>query len=260
MGPVPVGVSLYFYALAAITGASVGSFVNCAALRYARGESFARGRSRCPLCGRRLGAWELIPLVSYIALRGRCRACGGRISPRYPVTEAALAAAFVSAVWRYGISARTAECWLLFSLLLAAALIDLDTMEIPDGLEIAGAAVFLAFLPAHAGSAARLILGVLTSATLGFSLLALTLIMDSALGRESLGGGDIKLIAMLGLFTGPWEGLILVINSCVIGILMAIAGRVGDMEFPFAPSVALGAWVTVIFGEQFVERFLCLFK
>ena len=234
----PAYAAAYLLFLAFAFGACMGSFINCAAVRLAKGEGFARGRSHCPACGHTLSALELIPLLSWLALRGKCRWCGAPVSVRYPLTEMVLALSCAGAAWRWGLAWQTLEHCLLFCILLAMALIDLDSMELPDGLQLAGAAVFLIFLPAYDRPLARLKSGVLAGLVLGGALLVLSLVMDRLLGRESLGGGDIKLLAMLGLYTGPAAALLLVILACILGLVFGKLTAGKGQPFPFGPAIA----------------------
>ncbi len=138
------GLEASWIALWSIVGALVGSFGNVVVYRWPRGESVVRPRSRCPRCSRVLGPLELIPIVSYLLLRARCRSCGVRISPRYPLVEAAMALGFGLLAWAYpvheaGLSALPLMA--LYAMLLMAALIDLDTYLLPDGLTITAAFV-----------------------------------------------------------------------------------------------------------------------
>lgn len=126
---------LYLYSF--LIGCCVGSFLNVAALRAAAGESFVRGRSHCPSCGETLRVWDLVPLFSYLFLRGRCRYCHAKISMRYPLTEAAAGGLYVLCLWRYGLTLQTMNAWLVASLLLCVFLIDMQAMIIPNGLVLA---------------------------------------------------------------------------------------------------------------------------
>ena len=255
----PLPMALYLLFIAFVCGACAGSFVNCAALRHVTGEKLSRGRSRCPKCGHVLGVLDLFPLFSWLFLRGKCRYCGAKVSARYPLTELVLALAWASCAAVFGLSPETLETCLLFSILLAVALIDLDSMEIPNGLLIAGAAVFIAFLLFHEDPLRRLIGGLIGGVALGGALLVISLVMDKVLGRESLGGGDIKLFALLGLFTGLAVGLLLVILACFIGLIFAWAGKAKGRPFPFGPAVALAAWPALLAGQWAVDWYLSLF-
>ncbi len=237
-------------------GACMGSFVCCAAWRYARGETFPpRGRSRCDACGNPLAPRDLVPLVSWLVLRGRCRACGAPISLRCPATELLGALLWGSCSLRFGMTLPALELALLLSLLLGVALTDRDTLEIPDGPLLAGAVLFLFFLPAHPVPLERLRSGLLGAAALGGGLLLLSLFMDRLLGRESMGGGDLKLLALLGLYTGPVGGILLLVLASLTGL----AVRRGRTCIPFAPSVFLAAWVTLLGGEELTAWYLGLF-
>lgn len=134
--------------IAALLGACIGSFVNCLAWRLVAGESVLKGRSHCTSCGHTLGVPDLIPIVSWIALRGRCRHCGERVSPRYVIVEVALAVVFAALLVAYGISVQTLAYWALASILMAIALVDLDTYTIPNGFIVAALAVWLLLMVA----------------------------------------------------------------------------------------------------------------
>lgn len=256
----PPAAAAYILFVAFVCGACIGSFVNCAALRLVKGEGFAKGRSHCPACGHTLAARDLVPLLSWLFLRGKCRWCGAPVSARYPATELVSGLAWLSAVWALGISPTALRACLLFGILLALALIDLDTMELPDVLVAAGAAVWLVFALAGPDRLAVLKTGALGAAALGGSLLVLSLIMDRLLGRESMGGGDIKLLAMLGLYTGPAAGLLLIILSCLFGLILALfLARGKGREFPFGPAIALAAWPVLLWGDAIVGWYLGLF-
>lgn len=251
--------ALYLLFVALVCGACAGSFINCAALRHVTGEKLSRGRSHCPKCGHTLGVLDLVPILSWALLRGRCRYCGAGISGRYPLTEFICALVWASCAGVFGLSMQTLEYCLLFSILLAVALIDLDTMEIPNGLLLGGAAVFALFLLFHPAPLARLKSGAIGGLALGGALLLISLVMDRLLGRESMGGGDIKLFAMLGLFTGAAVGLLLVILACFAGLVFACMGKTRDKAFPFGPAVALAAWPALLAGPWLVNWYLSLF-
>lgn len=255
----PLPAALYILCVALACGACAGSFVNCAALRHITGEKLSRGRSHCPKCGHVLGVWDLFPLFSWLFLRGRCRYCGAPVSGRYPLTELISALAWGSCAAVFGLSWQTPEYCILFSLLLAVALIDLDSMEIPNGLLIAGVVLFALCLIFHDAPLSRLKSGLIGGLVLGGALLAISLVMDKVLGRESMGGGDIKLFAMLGLYSGLAVGLLLVILACFAGLVFAYAGKAKGKPFPFGPAVALAAWPALLAGPRLVSWYLSLF-
>jgi len=261
------GLTAYFLILAALLGMVMGSFSGCMAARLAAGEDFVRGRSHCDACGHVLSPLDLVPVVSWLCLRGRCRYCGAKIPALCPVTELLCGAAFTAVLWRYDVSLRTAEAWILIVLLLAVSLVDLSTGLIPDGLLIAMGADFALFTVLGGGAWWRALgRGVLTGLLLAGPVLLLSLVMDRVLKKESMGGGDIKLYFATGLFF-PWtQGLFVLLLSCLLGILFALVFRnvrTGDPEnpgaFPFGPSIAAAAVVGLIAAEPIVSAYLSLF-
>lgn len=244
----------YILCAAALLGLVLGSFCNAWAWRLVRGESIARGRSHCPLCGHVLAPKDLVPLVSWLALRGRCCYCGAPISKRYPAAELASGAYYVSVVLRYGLTVDALRLLILGSLLLTASLVDLDTMELPDSLLTAAALSALLRLP---GGWKDALLGALAVAG---PLLLLVLLADSLAGRETMGGGDIKLTALLGLHFGPVQTLFLLILACALGLLLgAVLKTDRDAPFPFGPALSLSAWLTALAGGPLAGWYFSLF-
>lgn len=245
-------------ALATVLGAVLGSFFNVVAHRLPRGESLSRPRSRCPSCGTQIRAHDNVPVVSWLLLRGRCRACREPISARYPLVEAGTAAlcALVVAVRGPHVDAVLGVALVL--LLVPIALIDLEHQRIPNVLTGLGAVVAVVLvtglepdrLPAHliAGAAAG-----------GFLLLAV-LAYPSGMGM-----GDVKLAAVLGLFLGRAVApamLVALLAGTVAGA--AVMARVGvhagrRTRIPFGPFLALGGLVGVLAGDTIVDWYLSTF-
>ncbi len=247
--------------LAAVFGLVMGSFLNCLAWRLVHGESVMKGRSHCAVCGHALEARDLVPVFSWLLLRGRCRYCGERVSARYPLAELLCGAAYASVVWRYGFSVETLRFLLLFSLLLAASLVDWEAGWVPDRLILTGAFGWLLSLLLEEDAARTLARGLIGAAALFLPLLLLVLAADKLLGRESMGGGDLKLFALLGLYFGWERGLLLVILSCLAGLALALAMKRAKpgTPFPFVPAMAAAAWPAAIWGERVVDWYLSLF-
>ena len=182
-----------------LVGACIGSFLNVVIHRLPRGESIVSPRSRCPGCGRPIRAWENIPIASFIALGGKCAGCGEAISWRYPAVEMLTAAGFGAIFLLDGPGIPLLRDLLFFSLLIPIAFIDIDHRIIPDELSLGGlaAGILLSFLPGGdwKGSVAGALLG-------GGILYATAFLYEKIAGREGMGGGDIKLLAMIGAFTG----------------------------------------------------------
>ncbi len=248
-------------ALAAVLGLVMGSFLNCLAWRLVHGESVLKGRSHCAVCGHVLGPADLVPLFSWLFLRGRCRYCGKPVSVRYPLAELACGALFGSLAWRYGFSVETLRFLLLFSLLLAASLVDWEAGWVPDRFPLAGAFGWMLSLLLEADAARALLRGLLGAAAIFFPLLILVLAADRLLGRESMGGGDLKLFALLGLYFGWKLGLLLVFLSCLTGIAAALVMNKAKpgTPFPFVPAMAAAAWLTALWGEPVIDWYLSIF-
>lgn len=251
---------VYFAALALILGASLGSFLNCAAWRIARGESFLRGRSRCPDCAHTLGAAELVPVLSWLFLRGRCRWCGKKISVRYPLTELLFAALTLACFERFGITAAAARNLVFLACLFCLSLVDLDAMIIPDGCLIVSALIWALAAPFCGVTWGGALRALGAGLTYGGAVLALSLVMDRLLGKESLGGGDVKLLAVCGLYLGFAGTLFALMLACVLGLLLALAmkKRAGQ-AFPFGPALAAAAAVMLLFGDGVTAWYLGLF-
>ena len=245
--------------VAALFGACMGSFLNCMAWRIVHGESVLRGRSHCDECGHVLAARDLVPVLSYLFSKGRCRYCGAKLSSRHVWAELISAAVYVSLLLQYDISLQTLEAWLLASLLLACSFADLEGYIIPDRFVAVGAVLFVATLFWEPEPLRRALDGALGGVTVAGGLLLLSLYMDKRMKRETLGGGDIKLLFLTGLFFG-WKGnLLCLVLACVVGIVWGLAGKRRGEAIPWGPSIAVGAWITALAGQPFINWYLGLF-
>src|SRR5262245_38356250 len=174
-------------------GACVGSFLNVVVWRLPRGESVVTPRSRCPGCGDAIPAWANVPLLSYVALRGRCRACGARISLRYPLIEALTGAAFAALLLVHGPSVRLLVAWVLAAALIAVTFIDIDHHIIPDSITLPGLllGLALALVAPQVGIGFReSLIGALG---IGGALWAISAGYERFAGKTGLGMGDVKL-------------------------------------------------------------------
>jgi leader peptidase (prepilin peptidase)/N-methyltransferase len=216
-------------------------------------------RSACPGCGHRISALENIPLVSWMALRGKCAACGMRISPRYPIVEAAAGAIAAYAAWRYGFSAAALGAMLFCWTLLALTAIDLDTQLLPDDLTLP--LLWAGVLLNLSGTFAPLPAAVI-GAVAGY--LALWLVywgFKLATGKEGMGYGDFKLLAAIGAWLG-WQKLpmVILLSSVVgaaIGIGLIVFARHGrEKPIPFGPYLAVAGVIALFWGEEIARRWL----
>jgi leader peptidase (prepilin peptidase)/N-methyltransferase len=236
---------------AGVLGAIVGSFLNVVAYRLPRRESLITPASHCPKCGTPVKPYDNIPVLSWLLLRGHCRSCGARISPRYPLVEAGTALLCIGAVLTHGSAAGIALSVVLALLLVPAALIDLEHRIIPNRLTAAGALLALALGSAldPAGEPTRLIAGVAAG---GF-LLAAALAYPGGMGM-----GDVKLAGMMGLFLGTAVApaiFIALLSGVAVGAVIvarkgAKAGR--KTAVPFGPFLAFGGVVAMLAGQPIV--------
>ncbi|MEG3438987.1 prepilin peptidase [Pannus brasiliensis CCIBt3594] len=249
-------------------GACVGSFLNVVVYRLPNGMSIVHPPSHCPKCSHRLGKTENVPVVGWLWLRGRCRWCKTEISFRYPAIEFVTGLLFCYVFQDFAFSLDTIGYWIFLSWLLALALIDLDTMTLPEALTRSGLLLGLVFqfaLGWQNQQGASYLFGALLSAAVGiwcFDLVRFgaTLI----LGKEAMGGGDPKLAAMIGAWLGWQSLLVTTFVACLIGSAIGLLGIVLGkrrwlQEMPFGPYLSLGALVSLFWGKAIVSTYLTLF-
>jgi leader peptidase (prepilin peptidase)/N-methyltransferase len=208
--------------------------------------------SRCPHCGHAIGPLENIPILSYLFLRGRCSACGGRIGVRYPLIEAITALLSIAVVWRFGPGWEAAAALVLTWGLVALAGIDLDTQLLPDA--ITQPLLWLGLLLSLAGLFTDPQAAILGAAAGYLSLWGVFQLFRLATGKEGMGYGDFKLLALLGAWLG-WQYLPqILLGSAVVGALVGLAliasGRRGrDIPIPFGPYLAVAGWIALLWGD-----------
>lgn len=242
----------------ALLGAVLGSFLDCAVTRWAKGEPWHKGRSRCDSCGRTLSPQDLVPIFSFLLQRGRCRRCGAKIPLDCLWAELAGAAGLVCVGLRFGLSPELGQ-WAVFTvLLLALALTDAAKRMLPDVLLLALAvnrAVWFFLLKQPLWETLK---GMLLSLLVPAGVLAVVLLAERLWRREAMGGGDVKLLLALALYL-TWPELVLtLLAACLLGILgAAAAGKEGAI--PFGPFLGLGAVLCVCFGSPLIQWYLSLF-
>lgn len=230
--------------IALLVGLAVGSFLNVCIFRLPEGRSVIWPPSSCSSCGTRLGPRDLVPVGSYVLLRGRCRYCGARISPLYPCVEILTAVLFVGLYSLMGPGMELAKALVLVSVLIVAAFTDLRRMVIPDRLLVFGLVAGILFCFFDGWKQA--VIGALAA---GAPLLVLALA-----SRGGMGMGDIKLAGLVGFYLG-WEKALLGIFMAAVagaltgGILLAGGRLKRKQPFPFAPFLAGGALVALIWGD-----------
>lgn len=251
---------IYFSFVALVVGAVFGSFLNCAAWRIAHGRSFLKGRSICPSCGHVLGAAELVPVFSWLFQKGRCRWCGARIPIRYPLTELVFALVTLLCLLRFDLTVLCLRNWIFLACLFCLSLVDLEAYIIPDGCLLTALAAYVLALPFLRPSWAELGQAVLAGLLFGGGLLGLSLLMDKLLKKDSLGGGDIKLFAVIGLYLGLVGTLFTLLLSCVAGLLLGLLLRRGEggKPIPFGPAISLAAAFVLLYGDGMINWYLGL--
>lgn len=251
-----------------VFGACIGSFLNVVIYRLPAKISLTHPPSRCPQCLHPLGKTENIPVFGWLWLKGRCRWCHTSISFRYPLIEAITGLLFVLVVFQFGFSWLSLGYCILISWLIALALIDLDTMTLPNVLTESGLMVGLIFqawfgffLGNFSGLAHSLFISIL-SMVVGIWLFDTILIVGTlAFGKPAMGGGDPKLAAMIGVWLG-WQGiLITAFLACAIGATIGIGARIlGGLKkgqpIPFGPFLVMGAILTIFFGDSLLSMYL----
>ena len=245
-----------------LLGAIVGSFLNVCIYRIPAGESIVRPRSRCGSCGSSIKWYQNVPIFSFLALRGRCAACGARISWRYPLVEALTGGLFALLVFRFGPQPFVPVLMLLVAILVAITFIDLDHQIIPDVISLPGIAIgFLGSFLLPWVSWSDSLLGLLLG---GGSLYLVAAGYSLFTGKEGMGGGDIKLLAMIGAFLG-WKAVLpIVFFSSVFGTLVGVPVMLvkradGKLAIPFGPFLSAGAIVYLLWGPLIVRWYLGLF-
>ena len=249
---------LLLVAYAALMGACVGSFLNVCIYRWPEGLSVVRPASRCPGCETPIRWYDNLPIVGWLMLRGRCRTCRTRISVQYPLIELTTASLWVAAVLRHGFGWQALSSALFFTLLLGIALTDARKYIIPDQFTIGGLVIGLALAFAPGGiSPLQSALG----AALGFAVLWIIAVLGEAVFRKpAMGGGDIKMMAMVGAFLGPPGVLLTIFLGALFGSLIfgPISLKTGKLV-PFGIFLALGAGITEPWGQAIVAWYFSTF-
>jgi leader peptidase (prepilin peptidase)/N-methyltransferase len=253
--------SAFGFAIVCIFGLFIGSFVNVCIYRIPRRESVLWPASHCPSCRKAIAIYDNIPIVSYLFLKGRCRACRVAISRRYPLVELLNGAGYGVSLWWFGWDWSTVVYMFLFSVLLVVTFIDLSHQIVPDVITLPG-------IPLGMLCAATILpVGILNSVMgilIGGGLLwGLAWISPYIFGKEGMGGGDIKLMAMIGAFLG-WKPTLLAIMmgaliGSVIGIaLIALKMLRRDQYVPFGPFLSLGSVLAMFFHHEIITWYFHL--
>lgn len=240
-----------------IIGLTLGSFFNVVGLRVPQKQSIVAPRSACPKCKHQLKPYELIPVLSYVIQGGKCRQCKVRISPLYPFVELLTGVLFAAAPLVLGWSAELFVAWTLISLFMIIFVSDITYMIIPDKVLLVFMGIFLLeriFIPLDPWWNSLL------GAAVGFFLLLLIAVIS----KGGMGGGDIKLFALLGFVLGIKMVLLSFFLATLFGALFGIIGLlIGKLKrknpIPFGPFIAVGTLAAYFFGEQILHQYFLLF-
>lgn len=248
------------FILVFIVGLSIGSFLNVLIYRLPREKKFVFGRSFCPSCKNEIKFYDNIPVLSYLILAGKCRFCKSKISIRYPLVELLNSLAYLFFFFQYGVSYNFLIFCFLSSALIVIFFVDIDFQIIPDSITLPGMIIGLAisFLPNSIG-----IISSLIGLAVGGGVLYLIAILgDWLFKKDSMGGGDIKMTAMLGAFLG-WQKVVLIFftGAClglVASIIMMIVSKNirSTRVIPFGPFLATAAMIAIIYGDRIISLYL----
>lgn len=250
----PILIFLYVYMF--VIGSCVASFINVVIYRVPLGINIAKGRSFCPKCHKTLKPYDMIPVFSWFILGGKCRFCKEPISKRYPIIEFVGGVLGVLCFYHYGIDGMTLISFSLSMVLLAIAMIDIDTMTIPNSLVICCVVIAILSIMFHNIS--------MVDRVIGFFIISVPMYVMNLIIPDCFGGGDIKLIAVCGLLLG-WVDLLVgmfiavVIAGVYAGYLMITHKVDKKGHIAFGPYICFGVFVALLYGQNILNFYLGLF-
>lgn len=248
----------FFWPFALAFGLCIGSFLNVCIYRIPRGISVAKGSSFCPHCSSPLRAPEMVPVLSFLFLGGKCRHCQSPISPQYPAIELLCGGLFLACFYTYGISLHTLVAWIVVSALITASMIDIHTMEIPDSISIVlvAAGILSFFIPQS----------VWWDRLLGAAVGALPLLLLTLFSKErAMGMGDMQFMAAAGLILGWKLALFALFAGVIFGaltgvILIALKKKSRRDHIPFIPMLSAGILFSMFWGNSILSWYLSLLR
>ena len=250
----PIIIFLYVYAF--VIGTCIASFINVVIYRVPLELDFTKGRSFCPKCHNTLKPYDMIPVLSWLFLRGKCRFCGEPISARYPIIEFIGGVLACLCFQRYGIDAMTLISFAFSIILLAIFMIDYDIMIIPNGLVIS--CLFVALISIGFMDVS------MVDRAIGFFVISAPLYVLNLIIPDSFGGGDIKLLAVCGLFLG-WQMVLVgmfiavVLAGIYAGYLLLSHKIDKKGHIAFGPYICFGMFVALLYGQSILDMYLGMF-
>jgi leader peptidase (prepilin peptidase)/N-methyltransferase len=248
---------LTFVALVGTLGLFVGSFLNVCIYRLPLGKTVLWGRSHCPHCDRQIRAWENLPVISWLALGGRCAGCRAPISMQYPVIELVTALIFAGGAWLYGPTLLLVARLIFACAMVVLFMIDLQHRILPNVITLPGIVAGLAFSLVLPPGVRDALIGAVACSLLLFGMGEL---MSRVLGKEALGFGDVKMIAMMGAFLG-WQMTLVALFlasflGSVIGLGLVAITRNRDYQIPLGSFLALGALAAAATGHGLLDWYV----
>lgn len=260
----------YFDFCALVVGLFFGSFFNVCIYRIPRGKSIVRPSSYCPKCQTPIRFYDNVPLLSFLLLRARCRRCQAPISARYPAVELLTGLLFLALALRFGPSWEFLRGVVFMGILIVVSFIDLDHQIIPDAISLPGATVGLLsslLVPGDIVPALRGFVPALVGAAAGAAVIYLAgSLWKLATKREGMGGGDVKLAALMGAFLGDWRlTLLAIFLGVALGVIIGLAltvvrRRPARKPIPFGPFLAAGSLIAQFFGPAILAWYWGFFR
>jgi len=242
-----------------LLGLIVGSFSNVCIYRIPRNESIIYPASHCPKCHSNISPKDNIPLLSYILLKGKCRNCKSKISMQYPVVELLTGLTYLIIYWIYGLSIQTLVYIILSSALIIIAFIDLQKQIVPDVISLPG--IVIGFILSFFVPYISFVDSIIGIAVGGGIILVIGLAGSVIFKKEAMGGGDVKLAAMVGAFLG-WRYIIISLFlgfflGALTGIILIVTKiKKREDTIPFGPFIVMGSLITLLWGEQIISWYL----
>ena len=255
---------IYFEIIIFLIGIIFGSFFNVCIFRIPNNKSISYPPSHCYRCNTRLKGIDLMPILSWLLLKGKCRYCKSKISIRYPLIELLTGIVFVAIYKSYGFNLMLVYYLVLASILIIITFIDIDFYIIPDSLIIIGLIFGIAFKVLNHMSIIQGVLGLLVC---GGGMYILISFIENVVKKEVMGGGDIKLFAMIGFFLGVRLGLLTILLSIYVGAIYGVITitysklklKSYNSIMPYGPFISIAAFISIIYGENIIKWYVRIF-
>lgn len=239
--------------IAFIIGSIIGSFINVVIYRFPKGKSIVNPPSACPSCGNRLKWFDMIPILSYIFLKGRCRYCRTKISIIYPIVEILTGLTYMFVYAKFGFSLYAIKFIIFLTLIIAVSFIDLREGVVPDAIVLPGCGVAILFSLFEGKQ-------IFLQSLLGLTFLGIIFLIIIILSRGGMGEGDITLGAMIGAFVGFKFSIVVFVLSFVLGAIFGVTAMLflrkkGKDAIPFGPYLGIASFIVVFFGSKFIDLY-----